>query len=589
MNAGLDGSNAGTALRASLLALNNPAKAQAKIMEGLGFSLTDSSGEAKSLSQIVGDLTASMEGMTEADKVATLAKLVGTEAVSGFLALTKAGPAEIDKMTASLENSAGASQEAADKMKAGIGGALEQLSGAVESFALSIGDKLAPYVQKLAEWLANVDTQPLINGFTAIVDGIAAFGAKFEEVKSSLGGEGGILSSLGISPDTVSAIVGLLGTLKENFSIVLGGIKTVVKDVFGFVKEYIMPLVGEVVTFVVEKMAEMAKFWDANGEQILQAVKNVWNGIKAVIDFVMPAVLFVIKMVWENIKGVINGALKIITGLVKVFAGLFTGDFSKMWEGVKDIFFGAIEFVWNLFNLLLYGRLLKAGAALFKGLKALFTGGWAAIKSNATTFFNWIKSFADSSFTSMRTAIFNAMAKVVTTIKTGWDEALAFLKGIDLKQIGTDVISGFISGMKSMLGNVKGFITDLASQIPDWAKKVLGIASPSKVFAKIGMWTATGLIDGMKGEVSAVERMATQLAEASIATLSGTGGYSIAGYKTPSTSAGVRSTSLATGTASAKAGGVTQHVTINSAVALSPAEIARKQKQAAQQLAMEWR
>lgn len=155
-DAGLAGSNSGTSLRASLLALNNPAKQQAKIMEELGFSLTDSQGEAKSLSEIVGDLSESLKNETEAQKVATLGKLVGTEAVSGFLALMKAGPDAINANTAALQNSAGASQEAADKMMAGIGGALEELSGAFESAAILIGDQLIPYVQKFAEKISGL-------------------------------------------------------------------------------------------------------------------------------------------------------------------------------------------------------------------------------------------------------------------------------------------------------------------------------------------------------------------------------------------------------------------------------------------------
>ncbi|MEK5207479.1 phage tail tape measure protein [Psychrobacillus sp. FSL H8-0510] len=162
-DSGLDGSNAGTALRASLLALNNPAKAQEKIMKQLGFSLTDSSGEAKSLSGIVGDLAKSLEGETEAQKVATLAKLVGTEAVSGFLALIKAGPTEIDKMTTALENSGGASAETAAKMKDNLNGALEELGGTIETAAITIGNKLIPSLRKGAEYI-----QGMVDKFNAL-------------------------------------------------------------------------------------------------------------------------------------------------------------------------------------------------------------------------------------------------------------------------------------------------------------------------------------------------------------------------------------------------------------------------------------
>jgi TP901 family phage tail tape measure protein len=52
-----------------------------------------------------------MKGQTETQKAANLASIVGVESVSGFLSLMKAGPAEIDKMTDSLKNSAGSSAE----------------------------------------------------------------------------------------------------------------------------------------------------------------------------------------------------------------------------------------------------------------------------------------------------------------------------------------------------------------------------------------------------------------------------------------------------------------------------------------------
>ncbi|PIC80545.1 phage tail tape measure protein [Sporosarcina sp. P18a] len=138
-DAGLEGGNAGTSLRASLLALNNPAKAQEKIMKKLGFSIKDSNGKAKSLSGIIEDLAKSTEHMSEADKVATVAKLVGTEAVSGFLSLMKAGPEKIDNMTTALEKSTGTAAKAAAVMKDNYAGAKEEFFGSVESSQIAFG------------------------------------------------------------------------------------------------------------------------------------------------------------------------------------------------------------------------------------------------------------------------------------------------------------------------------------------------------------------------------------------------------------------------------------------------------------------
>ena len=179
-NANIDGSSAGTALRASLLALNNPAKAQEKMMKALGFSATDAAGEFKSLSTMIGDMAKATEHMTEADKVATLGKLVGTEAVSGFLALMKAGPSEINKMTDALVNSNGASEATAKEMMAGIGGAVEEMMGTINSVAILVGEKLAPTVVSFARIVSNINFTPFIDAI-GVVGGAAAHVAKLIE------------------------------------------------------------------------------------------------------------------------------------------------------------------------------------------------------------------------------------------------------------------------------------------------------------------------------------------------------------------------------------------------------------------------
>lgn len=532
-NAGLDGSNAGTALRASLLALNNPAKAQEKMMENLGISMRDAEGNAVGLADMVANLTEATEHMTEADKVATLGKLVGTEAVSGFLALMKAGPTEIDKMSASLRNSGGASAEATAKMKAGIGGALENLSGAFESLTITIGDQLVPYVQTAATALAGLAEKftglsdgtkkflvigtAMVGIFTAIV---AAIGITLAIVGSAITGLGAIATAMGITTGaagllsaafavitgpiglTVAAIVGIIAILvvaynkidwfRDGVNKAWDAIKAGTMKAFTAIKEVVSTLISATVKFGSEQLAKFKAFWDENGAQIMSGVKFYFNAvaayikvimsvIKGVFEYVFPIIYHAVRIAFEAIKLVIGNVMTLVLGIIQTALKLLKGDWSGAWDTIKQ---------------------------------------------------------------------------TTVTMMMG---VVDFLKAIDLKQVGIDIMRGLIKGITSMVSGVIGAIKDIAGSIPEWAKKVLGIASPSKVFAKIGMWTGRGLVDGMKGEVSAVERMATQLAEASVATLSGTGGYSITGYKTPSTSAGVRSTSLAASGSSASGGATTNN------------------------------
>jgi TP901 family phage tail tape measure protein len=155
-NAGLDGSNAGTAMRAALLALNNPAKEQEKLMKSLGFSIKDSSGNAKSLSEIFGDLTESTKDMTQAEKVATVAKLVGTEASAGMIAVMEGGQAKLDEFTKTLQNSGGASKETAAVMKDNLKGAVDELMGAFETAGIKVGDEFIPMLTDIVKKGAEV-------------------------------------------------------------------------------------------------------------------------------------------------------------------------------------------------------------------------------------------------------------------------------------------------------------------------------------------------------------------------------------------------------------------------------------------------
>src|SRR5690606_29192426 len=98
-----------------------------------------------------------------------------------------------------------------------------------------------------------------------------------------------------------------------------------------------------VVAFIKTKLDAIFKFWDENGEQIMTAVKNVFNFIQSTIDFVMPYIEGIIKLVWDNISVIIDTAIGVIMGVIKILTGLLTGDWKKAWEGAEQI----VESIWS--------------------------------------------------------------------------------------------------------------------------------------------------------------------------------------------------------------------------------------------------
>src|SRR5690625_1428783 len=271
--------------------------------------------------------------------------------------------------------------------------------------------------------------------------------------------------------------------------------------------------IGFVVDFFRDKISEMTSFWDSEGSQFLDAFSNVFGGIwkvtkpvldgilaavkftlpiiKGIFDLTFLAVLEIVKMVWKNIQGVIDGGLKIIMGLIKTFSGLFTDDFSKMWEGIKDIFSGAIQFLWNFVQLSFFGKLLKGLTGFAKLFGNMFSKMWTGIRGIFTNVIKFLVEFVKNSFTTMKnktTSIFTGirdMTKsvwnktkdfIVNPIKSGVNWAIKKFTGFKNSVTTTfknikDNVFGYVSDMiqkvKDMPGNMKKGIIDGASKVKE--------------------------------------------------------------------------------------------------------------------------
>jgi trimeric autotransporter adhesin len=84
-------------------------------------------------------------------------------------------------------------------------------------------------------------------------------------------------------------------------------------------------------------------------------------------------------------------------------------------------------------------------------------------------------------------------------------EVRAFLQSFSLADVGMAMIDGLTGGLVSSAPKVIAAITGLAGNAVKAAKSALGIASPSKVFAEIGGYTAEGMSQGVDDGAGAVQ------------------------------------------------------------------------------------
>jgi hypothetical protein len=129
----------------------------AEAMDELGLSVYDTAtGELKPAVQIIGELQAALAGMSEADKNRTLGNLFGKRTTTMAMNLMAALDTIIAYQKEIETGSAGYTAAMAETMEGGLGGALREFTASWEAFQVTVGEVLAPTIEKVADWMTNL-------------------------------------------------------------------------------------------------------------------------------------------------------------------------------------------------------------------------------------------------------------------------------------------------------------------------------------------------------------------------------------------------------------------------------------------------
>lgn len=273
-----------------------------------------------------------------------------------------------------------------------------------------------------------------------------------ETIKGLVAGDWGsaynLLEKLGFSPKKIADIQMFVQDVQLQISNFIANIQSLIsaaapvimgiigatwdfiKGVFNTIAPYLMPLLTDVMSFVNGIISQITSFWKENGDQIVQAVKNAFDIIKGIIEFVMPVVLFIIEDVWGNIKGVINGALDIILGTIKLFSSLLTGDWTGVWEAIKQILSGAWEFIWNFIQIWGVGKVLGIIGKIGSKMKGLFGEAWEGVKKVFSDMFEGIFKSSGDTLTVIKEVFGKVKDAIATPFKNAWEGVMEWIDKI---------------------------------------------------------------------------------------------------------------------------------------------------------------
>lgn len=151
-NVGIQGSNAGTALRR--LGTITAAEAD-KMRELFGVEFLDAAGNLRPLVTVMGELAAATNNLPSGERIALMNEAFGLLGITGATVIANTA-ADTQQLANALQNAGGVAQQTAEKMDAGPGGVWRRFTSALEGAAIAIGDALAPMLERFGTWITDV-------------------------------------------------------------------------------------------------------------------------------------------------------------------------------------------------------------------------------------------------------------------------------------------------------------------------------------------------------------------------------------------------------------------------------------------------
>ena len=195
----------------------------------------------------------------------------------------------------------------------------ELLGGSSEKLAGIINASSADFKALTADITANAD----IVGGKALANA-KTFDAQWKQVTA---GVGKARTAIG------TALLPVLVKLFDGISKIIPPIKTALVPIFNTLADVWTNAVAPALKGVL----------DVVKTDLLPALKDIGAVLKPVLIPALKAIGAVAKTVVAIFGTQLKAAFEVISGVIKVVAGLLTGDFSKAWEGVKTIALGVIN------------------------------------------------------------------------------------------------------------------------------------------------------------------------------------------------------------------------------------------------------
>ena len=449
-NQGYKGSEAGTAMAAIMRDITNGMKDGAIKIGETSVAVMDAQGNFRDLTDILTEVEAATNGMGDAERAVALSSTFTADSTKGLNLILNEGMDNIAGYEEELRGASGSAEEMANIMNDNLSGDVAAMNSAFEELGLKIYDALESKLRAGVQFITN-----------GVIPAIEWLGGHIPEVTIAVSGLGAVIATMNWG--TISSKIAMVKGALVKLAAALGGVS--------------LPAIAIIAVITAVALA-FTNLWK-NNEEFRNKITAIWDGIKAKFDefgqgivdrlnalgFEFEDITEVMKAVWDGfcevlapifegvfqqISNILNEALDILTGLFDIFAGIFTGDWDMVWQGVQEVFGAVWDFVVATFENWISTFTSLADTVLgwfgtdwetvWTNIKTFFSDTWNAISSffsgiltGIKTFFtdtwNTIVSFFSGILSGIYSSVTGTMTEIHDTFTNIWDSITGFLSG----------------------------------------------------------------------------------------------------------------------------------------------------------------
>ena len=465
-NKGIAADKAANSLKTGMARLVTPTKDAQTWMDKLGLTFTNSDGTMKDTLTIQKELNKAFSGLSESEQLAAASALFGKNQMAPWLALIKTSPNEVSALSKALGVEGTANEQAAAQMS-GFGGSLEALKSSIDVAVTSLGEALAPTIQKISGAI-----QKAVNWFNSLDEGtkeiIATVGLVVAAIGPVLLIAGKIISVIGLIAGGISKVIGVIKLLSTT---ALGPIGLAIAAVIAIgvllYKNWdkIKEKAKQLKDWVVKKWAELKEKVVGFATAVRDKVVGAWNSLKTKVSNLVTGIKNKIVGIWTAIKNTITKI--VLTIVIKQLT---------MWRNLKEKVSSIVTAIKTWVS------------DKFTAMKEKVSAVWTSIKTTASNVWNGIKN----AIMKPINAVWNGVKKVIDKIKGIFSSLKLKLPKIKLPHFTVSPpgwkITDLIKGIKPKLGiewYAKGGIFTKPTLL---GNKGVGEAGPEAVLPLNRLW-----------------------------------------------------------------------------------------------------